>query len=178
MPRRARVGWPARLLLLFACASAAAVPDAQSLSQPRSSLPPRGRSGAAPRSQASPKQPSPTLSSQPLPQAEVASIGSRRLQACGFACLAPKIDPAAVASAPVLIEVTFSAPYALYAAPQGTYGMAYGICYVLGCNYRNVVLTLATSDAVGKKDVVYSVVFYNPAGSSNITFFGIRSSYL
>jgi len=96
---------------------------------------------------------------------------SRRLLACGTACLAPKLDPTAVASAGTLIELAFSAPYLSYASPAGSYPIAYGICYVLGCNYRNVTVVLSTADAVNKKDFVYNVTFFDYAGSSNITAF-------
>jgi len=42
--------------------------------------------------------------------------------------------------------------------------MAFGICYVLGCNYRNVTITFLTGDSVGLQDFVYSVVFYTLPG--------------
>jgi hypothetical protein len=71
----------------------------------------------------------------------------------------------------VLIETKFSAPYASYSAAPGSYQMAYGICYVLGCNYRNATVTFVTGDRAGKQDFVYSVVFYTMPGSSNLTAF-------
>ena len=47
--------------------------------------------------------------------------------------------------------------------------MAFGICYVLGCNYRNVTVTYLNGDATSKQDFAYTVVFYVQPGSANIT---------
>lgn len=91
--------------------------------------------------------------------------------ACGTGCLAAKIDPAAIASYPVTIETKFNAPYSNYAATTNSPPMAFGICYVLGCNYRNVSVIYFNGDTAGKQDFAYRVVFYNYVGSSNITAF-------
>jgi len=93
------------------------------------------------------------------------------LQACEGGCLGPKLDPAAVASAPVYIETTFSAPFLNFAAVASTYQLAFGICYAIGCNYRNVTLALATADFVLKEDAVYLVLFYALPGSESLTAF-------
>jgi hypothetical protein len=89
---------------------------------------------------------------------------------CGTACLSPKIASNAVASSPVLIETTFSGPFAAFAGVATGYAISYGICYVVGCNYRNVTTNFTTANA-GQNDVVYTVTFFNLPGSSNITAF-------
>jgi len=104
-------------------------------------------------------------------QADEQPQTARRLLACGNGCLAPKRDALAVPSYPTLIYTTFGAAYSNFAAPASGYPMAYGICYVLGCNYRNVTVTFVTGDLVAKQDFVYSVVFYALPGSSNLTAF-------
>jgi len=93
--------------------------------------------------------------------------------ACGSGCLAAKIDAAAVPSSPVLMEARFSAPYPNYASPSNSGPMAYGICVIVGCNYRNVTVTMLTGDVSSKSDAVYSVVFYVmlPAGLASLTAF-------
>jgi len=95
----------------------------------------------------------------------------RRLQACGTGCMHPRLDPSAVPSYPVLLEITFSRPFDNYAVQSLRPPMAFGICYVLGCNYRNVTVTYVAGDIVRRADFVYSVVFYTMPGSSNVTAF-------
>ena len=67
--------------------------------------------------------------------------------------------------------MTFSSAYLSYASASSGYAIAYGVCYVLGCNYRNVTVGYLTGDTVNKVDFVYNVTFYNLPGSSNITAF-------
>lgn len=101
----------------------------------------------------------------------VLAAGRRSLQSCGTGCLSAKIDPAAVPSYPVLIETKFSAPFSNFAGASSSPSMAFGICYALGCNYRNVTVTYVTGDTSSKQDLVYSVVFYTMPGSLNLTAF-------
>jgi len=71
------------------------------------------------------------------------------------------IDPAAISSAPTFVEVSFKAAggyYSNYLAQQPR--IAYGICAVIGCNYRNVTVTYVTSELFLKNDVIYAVTFY------------------
>ena len=90
----------------------------------------------------------------------------RRLQACGNGCILPKLDSTAVPSYPVMIETKFSSQFTGYATLSTGYQMAYGICYALGCNYRNVTVTYLTGDETGMQDFVYRIVFYTLPGIS------------
>lgn len=49
--------------------------------------------------------------------------------------------------------------------------MAFGICYALGCNYRNVTVAFAAGDTQGLMSFAYSITFYTLPGSSNQTAF-------
>jgi hypothetical protein len=95
----------------------------------------------------------------------------RELRACGNGCLAPKFAFGAVPSSQVLIDTTFSSPFPNYAGVSSGYAIAYGICYVIGCNYRNVTVSFVSGNVVAQNQFVYSVIFYALAGSSNLTVF-------
>ena len=86
------------------------------------------------------------------------------LTSCGTGCLSPKLSPLALSSQQSFIEVTFASPYQNYAAlPQAS--MAYGICYALGCNYRNMTVQIAGGDFIGRQDLIYGVTFYTQPGA-------------
>ena len=95
------------------------------------------------------------------PQPSPPQTNGRHLSACGSSCLNPKIDPAAISSVTTFIEVSFlnaGGYYSNYAAPQQP-AIAFGICAVIGCNYRNVTVSYVTSARL-KYDAIYAVTFY------------------
>jgi len=90
--------------------------------------------------------------------------GRSLLAACGGSgCLAPynRFSASAVFSAPTFISVNFSSPYISFASQQPA--IAYGICSVIGCSYRNVTVSYVTGDAT-KLKLVYNVTFISQAG--------------
>ena len=99
--------------------------------------------------------------------------GGRRLLACGTTgCFSPKLDPAAIASASTTILLNFGTnSFMLFDAPYTTYEIAYGVCYAIGCNYRNVTVAFTgAGNIVGKNAFAYNVTFWafpnDPALSS------------
>jgi len=97
------------------------------------------------------------------------AAGSRTLLACGQrGCLRPKIDPAAVGASFVL-DATFTSPYNNYAATTQGFQMAYGVCYAIGCNYRNMTVAFLGGDTVSKQDFAYNFTLYvAPANASQL----------
>ena len=85
---------------------------------------------------------------------------SRRLQACGTGCIAPWLDDAALSSAPAYINVATSSSLQNYRGPSTGYSLAYGVCWALDCNYRNLSVEFVAGNEVSKTDLVYSVTFY------------------
>jgi len=60
-----------------------------------------------------------------------------------------------------LIETRFASPFNSYALVSSGYAIAYGVCSALGCNSRNVTVTLVTGDTAAKLDfAVYRVVMF------------------
>jgi len=92
----------------------------------------------------------------------------RRLQACGTACLAPKYVAGSF-NASMVMEVTFSSAYAAYADSNGA-PMAYGICSLVGCNYRNVAVTYLTGNVVTKQDFLFSVTFWSNSSALSASY--------
>jgi len=83
------------------------------------------------------------------------------LAACATGCLAPRVDPSAVASQSTLIYATFSSPYLAFVSNANFYAFAYGICaQQANCNYRNVTVEYYAGNAAQKRDFVYTVTFY------------------
>lgn len=76
-------------------------------------------------------------------------------------CLAPRVDPGAVASQSTLIYTTFSSAYLAFLTNSNFYAIAYGICAQQdNCNYRNVTVEYYAGNAAQKRDFVYKVTFY------------------
>jgi len=92
----------------------------------------------------------------------ISTVSARRLHAaCGGACLKPIVSAGAQAAPPVFVQAEFSSALMTYANPNTNYAVAYGICAALGCNYRNVVVSLSGGDLRAKTTLVYNVTFYN-----------------
>jgi len=100
----------------------------------------------------------------------------RRLLACNSGCLAPKLDPAAVASATTALELKFASPFTSCGADSSGYAIAYGVCVALGCNYRNVTARYVTGN-LDSTDVVYAVTFFALPGSANLTLYPAALAY-
>ena len=93
------------------------------------------------------------------------AAGDRRLLACSVGCLRPLIAADAVASSPTFINLKFRSPYFNYRTPATGYAVAYSICALLECNYRNVTALYVAGDDVNKDDIVLNVTFYSPPGA-------------
>lgn len=91
--------------------------------------------------------------------------------ACVLGCLQPIL--AGVASSPVLIQLTTTAPFADYAGAATSYAIAYGLCAALAnltstpCNYRSVQVAYQTGNTAQKTTFVYSVQFYAAPAANN-----------
>jgi len=114
-------------------------------------------------------------------------VPSRKLlDGCGAIgiCLSPTIAPNARASDPVLIEILFNKTTISdltskinYDAVQLTAraAIAYAVCYVVNCNYRNVTVDYVTYD-VNMTDVVYNVIFYSTTTTPNTYAQALKSA--
>jgi hypothetical protein len=100
----------------------------------------------------------------------------RRMLACGSGCVAPKLDPGAVASETTALELKFAMPFTSYGAVSSGYAIAYGVCVALGCNYRNVTARYATGN-LDATDVVFAVTFFAWPGSANLTLYPAALAY-
>ena len=76
-----------------------------------------------------------------------------------------------MASYPVTFQVLFSSSFSQYAVTSTGYAMAYSICQVLGCNYRNVVITYVEGNLGTYTNFLYRAVFWGPNATGLSTAF-------
>jgi len=76
-----------------------------------------------------------------------------------------KLDPAAVPSAPTIFTAQFFGPYLNALGANNGPQMSFGICYALGCNYRNAtVYNMGVS--ADKQVAVFNITFYTLPGAN------------
>jgi hypothetical protein len=75
------------------------------------------------------------------------------------------------------VEFTFSGTYSSYASSNGAQ-MAYGICSLVGCNYRNVSVVYATGDVVGQTDFVFLVTFWSNSSALSASYTSLLAAAL
>ena len=96
-----------------------------------------------------------------------AAAAPRRPLGCGGSGCLPisQIAADSVPSKPTYIEVTGENAKLVNNADAGALqAIAYGICYSLGCNYRNLTVSYLTGDLENENDFKYSVVFHTKLG--------------
>ena len=97
-------------------------------------------------------------------------VGRRSLLACGnTGCQPAHCSSTAVASAPAFVEITFSSPF--ISCYENQPGIAWAICNVINCHYRNTTVQYVyTTSDLDKNDVVYAARFFTETQAESDDF--------